>query len=191
MEMEQFCSVTIEDLKQDLRPLKGKEVTFAGIVIETNHKTGKTGKQFGSFVVEDYFNFITLTVFSEEYLRWKHLLDEGQYLYVKARIEPRFDNPDQLVLRVNTLMLLSEVMEKFTKVLSLTLEINELTVDLIYKLHTLAKEHKGRSGLRVRIQDYAENMTIDLPSKKYRVNAKEIIRELSKSPEIQFKLMGD
>ncbi|MCK9422537.1 MAG: DNA polymerase III subunit alpha [Bacteroidales bacterium] len=191
MEMEQFCNVTIEDLKQDLKPLKGKEVTFAGIVIEANHKIGKTGKQFGSFVLEDYFNFITLTVFSEEYLKWKHLLNEGQYLYIKARVEPRFDNPDQLVLRVNNITLLSEVMEKYTRVLSLTLEINELTVDTIYKLNTLAKQYKGRCSLRLRIQDYSENMSIDLPSKKYRVNAGEMIRELSKLPEIQIKLIGE
>ena len=43
-EIDQYCNKTIEDLKQDLKPLKGKEVTFAGIVIEANHKIGKTGK---------------------------------------------------------------------------------------------------------------------------------------------------
>jgi hypothetical protein len=34
-------------------------------------------------------------------------------------------------------------------------------------------------------------MSIDLPSKKYRVNAGEMIRELSKLPEIQIKLIGE
>jgi DNA polymerase-3 subunit alpha len=191
MELEQFCNVTIEDLKQDLKPLKGKEVIFAGIVIEVKHKTGKTGKQYGSFIVEDYFNFITLTVFSEDYLKWKHLLNDGQYLFIKARVESRFDNPDQLVIRVNSVLLLSEVMEKLAKVLILTIEINELTVDKIHTIHTLALQNKGRCSLRVKIQDYSENITIDLPSRKYKVNAKEMIRELSKLSDIRIHIIGE
>ena len=191
LELNQFCNVTIEDLKQDMKPLKGKEITFAGIVIEANHKVGKTGKPYGSFVVEDYFNFISLTVFSEEYLRFKHFLDEGQYVFVKARVESRFDSPDQLTIRVNQLMLLPEVMEKFSRVLSLTMMIDELTIDHIYKLHQLAKQHKGRCQLRVRVHDPAENVTIDLPSRKYRVNVKDMVTALADFPEIQVRVIGD
>ena len=191
MEMEQFCNVTIEDLKKELKPLKGKELLFAGIVIEANHKTGKTGKKFASFMVEDYYNFINLTVFSEEYLKWKHFLEEGQYLFIKARVEGRFDNPDQLVIRVNNIMLLSEVMEKLTRAVSISIEINELAVDTIHKLHTLAKQFKGRSAMRLRIHDDTENLSIELPSKKYRINAKEMIRELIELPGIQVQVLQE
>ena len=190
-EMEQFCNKTIEDLKQDLKPLKGKEIAFAGIVIEANHKIGKTGKPYGSFVVEDYFNFISLTMFSEEYLRWKHLLEEGQYVFLKARIESRFDSPDQMTIRINQVILLSEVMEKFSKVLSLTLILNELTVDTISKLHQAAKQSKGKCNMRIRVHDPEENVTIDLPSRKYRVNPKEMINALVELPEVHVRVFGE
>lgn len=191
LEFEHFCSVTIEDLKQDMKPLKGKEVTFGGIIIEANHKIGKTGKPYGTFVVEDYYNFIPLNIFSEEYLKWKHFLDEGQYVHIKARVEPRYDSPDQLVVRVNTISLLSEVMEKHAKTLFLTIMLNELTADSIYKMHTLAKQHKGKCQLRVRIQDPENNLSIELPSRKYRVSAKEIVNSLQTLPEIQYRIVGD
>ncbi|MEI6436806.1 MAG: OB-fold nucleic acid binding domain-containing protein, partial [Bacteroidota bacterium] len=190
-ELEQFCNKTIEDLKQDLKPLKGKEVTFAGIVIEANHKIGKTGKPYGSFVVEDYFNFISLTMFSEEYLKWKHMLEEGQYVFLKARIESRFDNPDQMTIRINQVTLLSEVMEKFSKVLTLTLDIIEVTRDMIEKLHQAAKQCKGKCHIRIRVQDPVENITIDLPSRKYRVNPREMIRAIAEMPEIQIRVFGE
>jgi len=190
-EFEQFCNKTIEDLKQDLRPLRGKEVTFAGIVIEANHKIGKTGKPYGSFVVEDYFNFISLTMFSEEYLKWKHMLEEGQYVFLKARIESRFDSPDQMTIRVNQVILLSEVMEKFSKLLTLTLVLNELTVEMIHKLHQAANLNKGKCRMRVRIHDPEDNLTIDLPSKKYRVNPKEMINALAELPEIHVRVFGE
>ena len=190
-EMEQFCNNTIEDLKQDLKPLKGKEVTFAGIVIEANHKIGKTGKPYGSFMVEDYYNFISLTLFSEEYLRWKHMLEEGQYVFLKARIESRFDNPDQVSIRVNQVILLSEVMEKFARVLSLTLILDELAIDTIHKLHQAALHHKGKCHLRIRVHDPDENITIDLPSRKYRVNPKEMITALEELPEVHIRVFGE
>lgn len=190
-EMAQFCSKTVEDLKQDLKPLKGKEITFAGIVIEANHRIGKTGKPFGSFVIEDYFNFISLNLFSEDYLRWKHLIEEGQYLFLKARIESRYENPDQLTIRINQVMLLSEVMEKFARTLSLTINLDELTVDSIHRLHQAAKQHKGKCHLRLRVHDPEENVTIDLPSKKYRVNAREMIRALEEMPQISVRVFGE
>jgi DNA polymerase-3 subunit alpha len=141
--------------------------------------------------VEDYFNFISLTVFSEEYLKFKHFLEEGQYVFIKARIESRFDNPDQVAIRVNQVLLLSDIMEKFSKVLSLSMTIDELTVDTIYKLHHLAKQQKGRCHLRIRILDPVENVTIDLPSRRYRVNAKEMINALIDFPEIQVRVIGE
>ena len=190
-EMDQFCSKTIEDLKQDLKPLKGKDITFAGIVIDANHKIGKTGKPYGSFVVEDYFNFISLTMFSEEYLKWKHMLGEGQYVFLKARIESRFDSPDQMTIRINQVTLLPEVMEKFSKVLSLTLTLSDLALETIHKLHHAAKLHKGKCLMRIRIQDPVENFTIDLPSKKYKVNPKDMINALAEMPEIQFRVFGE
>ncbi len=191
LEMDQFCNVTIENLKSDLRPLKGKEVAFAGIIIETNHKIGKTGKPYGSFIVEDYYNFMSLTVFSEEYLRWKHFLDEGQYVFIKARIEPRFDNPDQLVVRVNTITLLPEVIEKNARGLLVTLRLNELIPDLIVVLQQLVKKNKGKGYLRIRISDEDENLLIDLPSRKFRVNIKEMVIALALNPEIQMRILTD
>lgn len=191
LEFEHFCNVTIEDLKQDMKPLKGKEITFGGIMIEAHHKVGKTGKPFGSFVVEDYYNFIGLNIFSEEYLKWKHFLDEGQYVHIKARVESRFDNPDQLVVRVNTISLLSEVIEKNARTLFLTMAASDITLDFVHALQGLAKKHKGKCGLRLRIVDPSNNTSIELPSRKFRVNAKDFVLALPPSPDIQYKITGD
>ncbi|MEI6455054.1 MAG: DNA polymerase III subunit alpha [bacterium] len=191
LELDNFCNVTIDDLKQDLKVFKGKEVTFAGIVIDKTHKVGKNGKPYGSFVVEDYYNFITLSVFSEEYLKWRHLLDEGQYIFIKARIEPRFDNPDQLVLRISNIILLSEVAEKFSKLLLITLKLDAVTGVTVDHLCEMARNVKGKCLMKVRIFDEGENLSIELPSKKFRVNAKEMIHTLERWPDIQTRIFSD
>ena len=54
-------------------------------------------------------------LYSEDYLKYKHLLEDGMYVFVKARVEQRFDSPDQLVVKINSMILLSDVMEKFSR----------------------------------------------------------------------------
>jgi DNA polymerase-3 subunit alpha len=190
-EMEQYCNVNIDLLKQDLKPYRGKEISFAGIIIESQHKVGKTGKPFGSFVVEDYYNFIGLTVFSEDFLKWRHLLDEGQYVYIRARVESRFDNPDQLAVRVNQVMLLAEVLEKFTKLVVLQMDLQVLTPDLIEKALQIAYRHKGQTRLRIRLSDIEAGMVIEMPSRSVRVNPKEFVAEVALVADLNVRVNSD
>ena len=118
------------------------------------------------------------------------MLEAGQYVFLKARIESRFDSPDQMSIRVNQVTLLPEVLEKFSKMLSVTVFLNDLSVESISKLVQAAKFHKGKCSMRIRIHDPLENTTIDLPSKKFRVNPKEMIGALAEMPEFQVRVVG-
>lgn len=188
-EMQHYCNVNIDMLKQDLKPFRGKDISFAGIVIESQHKTGKTGKPFGSFVVEDYYNFIPLTIFSEDFLKWKHLLEEGQYIFIRARVEGRYDNPDQLAVRINHIQLLPDLLEKNCKTISLTLSLEDITPEMIRTLHDMATASKGNSRIRIRITDPAEGVTIDLPSRKFRVNAGEFLQSARLLSELDVRII--
>ena len=188
LEIEQFCNVTSEQLKSDLSSFKGKEVCFAGTVVSATHKTGKTGKPFGSFTIEDYVDFISVSLFSEDYLRFKHFMDEGQHVFIKVKIEPRYDNPDQLTLKVLHVSLLAEVIEKNAKLLTLTFPVDELNDEAVDKIHQLVKNNKGKCQLRIRVVDQEKAFNIELQSKKFRVNAKEVIKAVRDFPGISFHL---
>ena len=182
LEIGQFCTVNTGQLKSDLRPFKGKEVSFAGTVISATHKTAKNGKPFGSFVIEDYVDFFSVPLYSEDYLKYKHFLEEGQHVCIHARIEPRYDNPDQLQLRVNQVFLLAELMEKTAKTLILSINLADLREDLVSEIQQIAKQHKGKCQLRMRVIDAEEGLSIDLPSRKFRVDAREMILRVSEFP---------
>jgi len=185
VEMESFCSVTLEKLKADMQEFRNKDVSFAGIVIASAQKTGKNGKPYGTFTIEDYLDSLNLFLYSEEYLKWKHLLDEGTYVHVKARIEPRFDAPDQMRVKVTGMMLLSEVMEKFVKNLFITIKLADLNGGLIMKIADLARKNKGKCALRIRLYDQDDNLTIDLPSRKFKVNPRELLDQVSDSDDFE------
>jgi DNA polymerase III subunit alpha len=188
LEIENFCTVSVGELKNDMNSFKGKEVVFAGMITESNHRSGKTGKPFGSIIVEDYFDSIQVMLFSEEYLKVKHFLEPDRFVHIKAKVEPRYNMPDQVNLRINTVNLLQEVFEKFAKSITLSVSLNDISKDLIASIHSLARKHKGKNFLKIQVIDEEEKLIIDLPSKKIRVEGKEFSRALAKFPEIGFKI---
>jgi DNA polymerase-3 subunit alpha len=188
LEIENFCTVSIGEMKADMKSYKGHDVVFAGIITEVNHRTGKTGKLFGTFTIEDYFDSIQIMLFSEEYLRMRHFIDVDSYVYIKARVEARMDNPDQLNLRISSVTLLQEVFEKFAKSITVTLALNEVTKEHIDFLQSLAKDHKGKNQLRIQVKDEEEKLNVELPSKKFRVEAKEFSRGLTGDHEFSFRI---
>jgi DNA polymerase-3 subunit alpha len=188
LEIENFCTVSIGELKSDMKLFKGREVVFAGIVTEANARTGKTGKPFGTFVVEDYFDSIQIMLFSEDFLKMKGLLEVDSFVHIKAKVESRYDAPDQMNLRISSVTILQEVFEKFSKSITVAVSLQDVKKENIAFLHSLAKKHKGKNILRIQVKDEEEKLSVELPSKKFRVEAKEFSRELAETPEFSFKI---
>jgi DNA polymerase III subunit alpha len=173
-----FCTVSISFLKAEMATFKGKEVTFAGVVTVANHKTGKNGKPYGSFTIEDQTDSLSVTLFSEEYLKFKHLLEPGLFVHVKAKIEPRFDSPDQLMVRFYAVTLLDKVLEKFAKSVTIILKLSELTRDMVLTIREVAKKHKGKCGLKFQVLDEEDKLSLEMPVKNQKVDAREFLKEL-------------
>ena len=188
LEMENFCTVTISDVLMDMKSYKGKEFAFAGIVSEANHRVGKNGKPYGSFTVEDYNDSIQLTLFSEDYLRQKHFLSPGNYLFIKARVDSRFDSPDQLNVRVNSIGLLNEVLDRYTRLITVNLLLSLITPEMVNDIIEMAKLFKGRCPLKLQILDEEEKMYVDLPCRNFKVDVKEFATALEKYEEIKVKI---
>jgi DNA polymerase III subunit alpha len=188
LEIENFCTVSVGELKTDMKLFKGKEVVFAGIITEANHRTGKTGKPFGTFIVEDYFDSIQIMLFSEEFLKMKHLIEVDSFVHIKAKVESRYDAPDQLNLRISSVTMLQEVFEKFAKSITVSISLRDVTKENTSFLHSLVKKHKGKNLLRLQVKDEEERLSIELPSKKFHVEAKEFSRGLAEAPAFSFKI---
>jgi DNA polymerase-3 subunit alpha len=172
-----------------MKAYRGREITFAGVVSSSVQKIGKNGKQYGSFTVEDYYDSIQFTLFSEDLLRFKHFLEEGTYVFIKARVEARFDNADQLNLKIINITLLDEVFEKMAKIVTVMLRLNELKGDMVDNLRELAKKHKGKCSLKIQVMDDEdEKIYFDMTSKKMKIDAKEFMRELDTFPEVKCKV---
>lgn len=180
IEIESFCNTTLDPLK-DLVKWKGRDVSFAGIAVEVNHRVSKTGKPFGSLILEDYSGNLDIVLFGEDYLKFKHFLNKDAFLFIKGKVQTRFNQSDLLEIKISNVQLLNDIGNTLTK--SVTLTINSLLIndDKIGTVENLIEQHKGNVPVRMKLFDNELKMSVDALARKSKVNvSKDFVSEMGK-----------
>lgn len=166
LEIRSFCSHTVSDLREEnSKANAGITMTVAGIVTGARHLVSKQNKPFGTFNLEDSLDWVNLALFSEDYLRYKHLLEEGTTVFIKGSFQKRFNNSDLFEFRISSIMLLSEVLESLTRNIVLRMDAFSVSEELIQRLKELKEEHKGRCNLSYEVLDEAEKVAVKMVSR--------------------------
>jgi DNA polymerase-3 subunit alpha len=187
IQINNYCSHSLSQL-QDTNKLKNRDVSFAGIIISAQHKYTKNGKPFGTFVIEDYTDTLQLNVFSEDYLKVKHFLEKESYVYVKAQISPRFNSSDQYEVKIKSMMLLTEVVEKLASDLLLEIPISEINPGFIdYLVHNV-RNNAGKCRLKIKLRDEVEKSTVEMLSRKIKVEPVGFLNQMLKKSDLFYKL---
>ncbi|MDB5032015.1 DNA polymerase III subunit alpha [Mucilaginibacter sp.] len=189
LEMEKYCNTTISELKNMQKARSGEggeevmaafaqlrkrgEVCIGGLVGNVQHKMTKTGKPFGTFVLEDYNESYEFALFGEDYVKFRNLMVDGYFLHIKGNIEEKFRQKDNWDLRIATMSLLSEMRDKLTKSLTVYLELKALNDQLLTHIQEVIETNNQKypmknCTLRFKIRD--ESMLVEMPSKTYKVN---------------------
>ncbi len=185
-EIEAFCNVPVNELG-DLTKMRGKDIAFAGIVTSANHRTTKSGKPFGVMFIEDYTGSHELALFSDDYLKFKQYLTPEYYLFIKAKVQSRYNDPNNLEIKISSIKLLPDVGNEFAKSLTLSLSLDEINSETVNTLDILLKEYPGKLPVKFSVRD-KENK-VELASKKVRVNfSKKLFEELEYRQGIRFKI---
>jgi DNA polymerase-3 subunit alpha len=178
VEINNFTNIQIVDFKDDFKSFKGRELNFAGLVSTAEHKTTKTGKPFGAFNLEDKSGMIRMALFSDNYLNFKQYIVNELPLLIKARVESRFQQEDNLELKVISIQLLSEVLDKQVKSVTIHLSLDELNEGYMTYLNDLISLNKGNCSLKFLIFDASDRTNIEMASGKYKVLCSELLRPL-------------
>ncbi len=185
LEINNFCTCTLDKVSD----YRNSDISVAGIVNRLVVKQGRNGNPFGLFSIEDYQSSIDLAMFGEEFLSFKHLLNIGEFVYIKGRVEERYNNPGVWELRPKTVQLLSEIREKLTKGLHLHVHTQNVSVPLVDQLEELVGRYPGNCTLKVSVLDETENIGVELLSRKHRVSPEnELIKALEELKEVKISV---
>jgi DNA polymerase-3 subunit alpha len=186
-EIGYLANTEISTLKHQLNRYQNKDVVFAGMVTDCSSKVAKNGNPFGNFILEDFSDSMSFTLFAEEYLKMKHFLEEGAFLLVKARVQPSYRNPSQMNIKISSLTLLPEALDKQSSQITLKIHLEELSSKAVKTIEDAVRKEKG--GCRLVIHVYRDKMlSVDLPAKRSQVNASGFIKRVSSLPGVNISV---
>ncbi len=189
-EMEHLTNATISKLT-DLEKLKGREVKFGGIISDVQHRTSKKGNPFGQFTLEDFNDNYTFYLFSQDYLKFKPMLEKGWFLYVTGIVQNRW-NSEELELKIINIEHLSEIREKMTKGLELKIRLEEVNEMIVNEIERIAESNPGKCLLKMSLMGVYEDRAInlDMLSRKYTVEPTDhLMKELKEIEELKYRVI--
>ena len=168
-EMNGFCKTACSELV-DLDSMLGREIKLGGIVSGVEHRTTKTGKPFGKFTLEDYTGNYTFTLFGEDYLKFKNFMNIGWFLFVEGAVIKNTWGQQNVEVKIRNIDLLNELGVKRSKGIQLRINSVDLTEEMIATIEDVCQSFAGNTPLFLKIKDEKESISLELLSRKFRVN---------------------
>jgi DNA polymerase-3 subunit alpha len=168
--------------------LKGREMTFVGMVSEARESFSKNGKPFSYIVLTDYTDSYKMFFFSKDYVEYGKYCKPGLYLMVRGVVQNRFGG-DQLEFKVNRVELMDEIREKYFKSITIQIPLSAVTGDVISELETLTSNNKGKALLKFDIFDLETKMMVNLFSRNTRIEiTDDLLAYIEKHDDLAFKI---
>jgi DNA polymerase-3 subunit alpha len=168
-EFETICTHTLSDLT-DLTPLKGKEITVAGLVTEIKQGITKNNKPYATVILQDYSGSYRFNLFGKDFDQFERMFRKDWMLLIKAKIQPReFGNKSDLEFKINKVMHLADVREEILKTVSLHIPYEQINEDFVSSLIDNIKQNPGKLSLRIVLFEQSTNLKVNCISRNFKV----------------------
>ena len=186
VEIKYFCKGDLSYFNQ-METYVNREIPFAGVVTDVQHRVSKNGKGWALFTVEDYLNSYEFRIFGEDYLKFRHFFVPNSFVYIKAFIKEGWVNKDtgkrgDPRIQFNSMQLLQDVMETTARKLTIQLDVNKLKEQNLDFISEILETHKGEKSLHFTLYEAKEKIKLQAPSKKRKVS---ITQELLDALEVE------
>jgi DNA polymerase III subunit alpha len=128
----------------------GKPYRLAGLVVDAQHRVSKTGKQFGSFIIEDYTGKAEFMLWSEDYARYSNYLEKGKNLFMMGAFRQRY-NKSEFEFKIEKMMLLESIKPILTKQVIMDVEARYISEGLVAFIEKNVKKYPGKSSLKFNV----------------------------------------
>lgn len=188
--LEHVCNTHMAEL-ENKEELKGREITMGGIVTGVRRGVSKNGNPYGIAKIEDYSGSAELPFWGNDWVTYQGYLNEGTFLYIKARCQPRQWKQDEYEIKITSMELLPDVKDELVRKITIFIPLSVLNTALITELALLTKEHPGNTELYFKVMDDSDSnhMSVDLIARPVKLSVgKELVTYLKERPELGFRI---
>ncbi|RKD92679.1 DNA polymerase III subunit alpha [Mangrovibacterium diazotrophicum] len=189
LEFENFVSreFTLKNLNSNIDALKGREITFAGMVTEAFETVGKTGKPYSKLTLTDYEDSYTIFFFGKDYVEYGKYCKPNIFILVKGLVQESFRGG--LEFRVKYIEMLEEVRKNQVKTVTVDVAIQAITPELVQNMESMSKQHKGTALLKFNLWDTETKTVVNLFSRNTRIEMNREIETFFRQQEnLSFKI---
>ncbi len=138
-----------------------KNYRLAGLVTDAQHRISRNGKEFGSFVLEDYSGKSDFILFGEDYMKFRNYLEKGRNLFLCGAFRKRF-NRDEFEFKIEKVMLLETIKQVLTKQVIIDVDARFVNEKLVRFVERNVKTHPGRSALKFQVIEPKYNWKVGM-----------------------------
>ena len=183
--LKNMCQNQLSEL-DNLSALEGREVAVAGVVVDVKMLTTKSGNPYGRFTMEDYNGRHEFMLFSRDFATFRQYLFVDNFLFIRGKVQkPSYR--DELEYKITSISMLSDIRDSI-KELHITLPIEDITASMIGEIVDRIKKAKGKAVLYINIYDRAEQVALNMYSRKYHVQVTRELIEFLDENEIKYTI---
>ncbi|MBC8054246.1 MAG: DNA polymerase III subunit alpha [Sphingobacteriaceae bacterium] len=208
-EMDHFCTHQVKHLAlinraksgelnesdtEEFNKIRNRDLVIGGLVSNSQHRTTKTGKPFGSMILEDYSDSFEVVLFGEDYVKLKQFFTDGYFIQVRGNVCERFKQKDNWEFKITSINLLSELRDKMSKCLTIQFPLHQLSETFITEMDELLRINTEQNSqrncqLKFTVFDSEDTIAIEMPSKSVKIfPSNEFLEHLHKLQNITYKL---
>ena len=190
LETENFASreFSLKDLNSSIDALKGREITFAGMVTDSREAVGKTGKPYCNMTLTDYGDSYTIFFFGKDYVEFSKYCKTNLFILVRGVVQESF-RPGQLEFKVKNIEMLDEIRKTQIKSVTVELAAQSVTQELVHQMEDMSKKNKGKALLKFNIWDSETKTVVNLFSRNTRIEMNsEVEKFLREHESLSFKI---
>ncbi|MGA1364614.1 MAG: OB-fold nucleic acid binding domain-containing protein, partial [Schleiferiaceae bacterium] len=171
------------NLEEFVQGRGSRDFVVAGIVTNAQVRTTRTGREMGSFVLEDEEGATEFVLFGQQFLDQRSFFVNDLMVLVRGRVQrpawARDDSQARLVADINKIQLLSELFDREARGLTLFAAVQDVTPKTYGELAQILRAHPGKQRIQFHVGDAASQTQLRMPSRGPGVQiTRELLTEL-------------
>lgn len=158
--LAKHASVTIEDVMNADASLDGETVTLAGLITSAQHRTAKSGNQYGMVTLEDFSGEITALFMGKSYQEYASMLAADVIASIRGRVTSRDDG---MTIHAYSVSLPDVAVAQQDGPLTVSVVEGRATEKVMGELKEILDRHPGNSEVRLKVLTGTAARLFELP----------------------------
>ncbi|MFI5134111.1 MAG: DNA polymerase III subunit alpha [Chitinophagales bacterium] len=192
-EMRHYGVTAIADFNEfkeaiTMHPNPNRMFRLIGLVAEAQHKISRQGNKYGNFIIEDYSGKTAIILFSEDYMKFNPMLQQGNTVFMTGYFKQRY-NREEFEFKVLNVSLVETMKRNMTRQVNIDVHPQDINEDMIRFIEKNMKNFPGKATLKFTVTEPKNNWKIGLVTMDngFEMN-NEMIEFLQQKPELEVQV---